>query len=222
MSKFSNKFTRSQRSALSFFVMIAVAGYISLFLINKAIDAVDGLDKLSETPNSQLLRELEKDLSGAVGGEEMHTYSSSVVYVTFSYPVQWKLEEIPKKRKIVFRDPLFQQKKFVNDIASMEFLEDMTRDEAIQKTFFVEKKGLYFVINRFGQKGNPAVDYERNGNNILIGDSVVAIYTLTGEYVGTLLNYRVLVSRDNRHAIINVLGSREILDKIIFSFLFIN
>lgn len=221
MSKFSNHFTRSQCSALAFFIMTAIAGYVTLFLLETANDTIDELDALSETPHFQLLRELEKDLSGAVA-EETHTYNNSVLYVTFSYPVQWQLEEIPEKRKIIFHDPLFQQKKFINDVASMEILEDMTRDEAIQKAFFVEKNGLYFVISRFGQKGDPAVDYIRNGNNVLIGDSVVAIYMLTGEYAGTLRSYRVLVSRNNRHAIINVLGSREILDKIIFSFLFIN
>lgn len=222
MNNISRQFTRSQRSALSFFVMTAIGGYVTLFLIDKANDAIDELTVLSETPYFQLLRELEKELSGAEERKETRTYSNSVFHVAFSYPVQWQLEEIPKKKKIVFHDPLFQQKKFVNNVASMEILEDMTRDEAIQKAFFVEKNGLYFVISRFGEKGDPATDYIRNGNNVLIGDSAVAIYTLTGEYAGTLRNYRVLISRDNRHAIINALGSRETLDKIIFSFLFIN
>ena len=205
-----------------FFIMTAIAGYVTLYLLKTANDTVEKLDVLSETPHFQLLRELEKDLSGAGEGKETRLYNSSVFSVAFSYPVQWQLEEIPKKRKIVFHDPLFQEKKFVNDAASVEILEDMTQAEALQKAFFVEKNGLYFVISRFGQKGDPAVDYIRNGNNVLIGNSMVAIYTLTGEYAGTLRNYRVLVSRDNRHAIINVLGSRETLEKIIFSFSFIN
>ena len=48
MNSISRKFTRSQRSVLSFFVMVAIAGSVSLFLIAKANEAIDDLQKVED------------------------------------------------------------------------------------------------------------------------------------------------------------------------------
>ncbi len=49
MNHISKQFTRSQRSALSFFVMTAIAGYITLFLLDRADETIDELHMITET-----------------------------------------------------------------------------------------------------------------------------------------------------------------------------
>jgi len=49
MSNISKNFTRSQRSALSFFVMTAIAGYVTLFLLYEANKAIDELQMIMDT-----------------------------------------------------------------------------------------------------------------------------------------------------------------------------
>ncbi len=49
-----------QRSALHFFVFIIIAVWITVFILNKAEEAVAEIQKLSELPTMQIRRNLER------------------------------------------------------------------------------------------------------------------------------------------------------------------
>jgi len=192
---------------------------MSLFLIDKANDAVDNLDALDNAPYFQQLRTLEKELEGYTD-TMMQTYASPALKFSVSYPVAWQIKE--QDMQVDFLDPLFQKKGYVNNVASIEVLREISREEAIRKVFFVEDNGLYFAVGRLGRKGDPAVSYSVNNNNIIVGDTAVAVYDSVGTYLGIVSNYRALISHGNRHASMNVLGSRELFDALVSTFTFIN
>ena len=219
MSNISKNFTRSQRSALSFFAMTAIAGYMTLFLLDKANDVVDDIDELENTPYLQQLRALEKELGG-YADNAMQTYISPALKFSVSYPVTWQAKE--QDTRVNFIDPLFREKGYVNNVASIQVLDVMSREEAIQNVFFVEENGLYFAVGRLGRKGDPAVSYTVNNNNIVVGDTAVAVYDSVGTYLGIVSNYRALISHGNRYVSMNILGDRELFNIIVSTFTFLN
>lgn len=219
MSEVEYRFKRSERSLFAFLVLTVVGSVVSLFLVYKANKTIDEIDKLLETPYYEGLRHFTEDDIGDAAREQKR-YTGKDPGFSILYPSSWIVRE--QLEGVSFRDPDLRKQGYLNDIASIKIVTNVTQLEAIQKAFFVEENGLYFAIGRRGEKSEtPAVEDIVGSKKVLVGSTVIAVYTEGGNTsVGLAENYRALVSEGNRHAIIDVLANKDLLYQLIKSFSF--
>lgn len=206
------------KSLVNFLLLTIIGAVVTLFLLQKTDEGLQEIETLTETPYYKSLKYLtEQDFSPAnVSGTQ--TYQTRKFQFRVSYPDGWSVEERPGY--VAFNDPKRLESGYKGDAGTITPLNDISRDDGIRSAFFVRQGDKYIAVGRLGAKGGPVIERTINGKYVLVGQLAVGVYGDKG-YIGLADDFRAFVSDGKRHAIIDVIGSRSVLDGMIESFSFL-
>lgn len=205
------------KSLVNFLLLTIIGAVVTLFLLRKTDQGLQEIETLTETPYYKSLKYLtERDFAPAsVSGQ---TFQTRKFQFSVNYPDGWTVAERPGY--IAFNDPERLRAGYQGDAATITSLADVSRDDAIRSAFFVRQGDKYIAVGRLGAKGGSVVETTINGKYVLVGQLVVGVYGDKG-YLGLADDFRAFVSNGKRHAIIDVIGSRTVLDDMVASFNFL-